>query len=143
MEAVFIGLGLTAVLVLISLSRSYSSGILIDSSALIASGIAWQSVHQWIMILGPNLMLGVNTVIYAYLLKKGRLVPNWLAIFGMVAAIMVFASGLLDMFGIIPAWSPIKGVISLPLGVFEVALALQLLIRGFRQEGLENLKIVQ
>ena len=66
-----------------------------------AVGLMLQSVHRWTFVLGPNLMLGLNTVMYSYLLFRTGLVPKPLAIFGMITAILVFIAGILDMFGII------------------------------------------
>lgn len=137
MEAVFIGIGLLSVLVLVSLSQAYSSGQVNDMNTLQVAGFAWQNVHRWIMVLGPNLMLGLNTVIYATLLKRSKLIPSKLAIFGIITAIMVLVAGFLDMFGVIEPWSTMKGLISLPIGVFEMSLALYLIVKGFRSEGLK------
>lgn len=137
MEAVFIGIGLLSVLVLVSLSQAYSSELVNDINSLQVAGLAWQNVHRWIMVLGPNLMLGLNTGIYAILLKRSKLIPSKLAIFGIITAIMVLVAGFLDMFGVIEPWSTMKGLISLPIGVFEMSLALYLIVKGFRSEGLK------
>lgn len=52
-------------------------------------------------MLGPNFMLGLNTIMYSYLLFRTGLVPKPLAIFGMVTAVMLFIAVLLGMFGIV------------------------------------------
>lgn len=101
-EAIFIGIGILSVLILISLSDAYDSGIVTDSSQLHASGLASQAVHRWIMILGPNIMLGINTLIYSYLLSKSQLVPKGLAKFGMVTAVLVFIAGILECLRLLP-----------------------------------------
>lgn len=44
------------------------------------------------------------------------------------------------MFGIIEPWSTLKGLISLPVGVFEITLAIYLIIKGFKTEGLALIK---
>ncbi len=136
MEAVFIGIGLLSILVLVYLSDAYAAVNLNDADGLKGLGTAFQGIHRWVMILGPNFMLGVNTLLYSTLLSRSGLVPKLLAQFGMLAAISVFISGLLDMFSIIEPWSALKGLISLPVGVFEISLAFYLIIKGFRKEGL-------
>ena len=35
-----------------------------------------QSFHRWTFMLGPNLMLGLNTIMYSYLLFRTGLVPK-------------------------------------------------------------------
>lgn len=136
MEAVLIGIGLASVLVLISLGDAFAAGQVTDSQALLAHGYAWQGMHRWIMVLGPNFMLGINTFIYSLLFVRSKLIPKKLAYFGIVTAVMVFIAGFLDMFGIIEPWSTAKGLIALPIGVYEISLAVYLLVKGFRQEGL-------
>lgn len=126
MEAVFIGIGVVSVLVLVSLGQAP------DPQSFQNQGLAWQSIHRWTMVLGPNLMLGVNTFTYSLLLAHSQLVPKKLAQFGILTAIMVFLSGLLDFFGIIEPWSTLKGLISLPVGVYEISLAIYLIAKGFK-----------
>ncbi|RDW15403.1 DUF4386 domain-containing protein [Oceanobacillus chungangensis] len=139
MEAVFISIGLISVLGLLQLSIYYEAGN-IASENLHATGLMLQSFHRWIMVLGPNLMLGLNTIMYSYLLFRTGIVPKPLAIFGMVTAGMVFISGLLDMFGIIDPISIVKGLTALPVGVYEMSLAVWLIVKGFDKQKLEKLK---
>ena len=93
-----------------------------------------QSFHRWTLVLGPNLMLGINTMMYSYLFFRTGLVPKPLALFGMVTAVLVFIAGLLDMFGIIEPISTAKGLIALPLGVYEMSLAVWLIVKGFHKQ---------
>lgn len=132
MEAVVIMLGLVGILGLYTLSRAYAAGLLTQASDLAATGIAFQSLHRWTFLIGPNLMLGINTTIYSYLLFKSRLVPRPLAVFGMITAVMVFAAGILDFFGIVAPDSAAKGLIALPVGIYEISLAVYLIYQGIR-----------
>ena len=92
-------------------------------------------------MLGPNLMLGLNTIMYSYLLFRTGLVPKPLAIFGMVTAVSVFIAGLLEMFGVIEPISTAKGLLALPLGVYEMSLAVWLIVKGFHKQNLEKLRV--
>lgn len=133
MEAVFIAIGLVSILGLVHLSTNYEADI-IGSGNLQAVGIMLQSFHRWTFVLGPNLMLGLNTVLYSYLLFRTGLVAKPLAIFGMVTAVMVFIAGILDMFGIIDPLSTAKGLMALPVGVYELSLAAWLIVKGFNKK---------
>ncbi len=133
MEAVFIAIGLVSILGLVHLSKAYEAGIL-ASGSFHAVGLMLQSVHRCTFVLGPNLMLGLNTVMYSYLLFRTGLVPKPLAIFGMVTAILVFIAGILDMFGIIDPLSTAKGLMALPVGVYELSLAAWLIVKGFHKQ---------
>lgn len=137
MEGVFIAIGLVAVLVLVTLSQAYDNSIIANNNDLmLVIGAMLQGFHRWIMVLGPNLMLGINTMIYSYLLYQSRLVPRSLAIFGMVVSVMVFMAGIFDFFGYIEPWSTLKGLVALPLGVYEISLAIYLIVKGFKAEAL-------
>lgn len=140
MEAVFIAIGLVSILGLLQLSIQYEDGSL-ASGTINAAGILLQSFHRWTFMLGPNLMLGLNTFMYSYLLFRTGLVPKKLALFGMVTAVMVFIAGLLDMFGIVEPVSTVKGLIALPVGVYEMSLAVWLIVKGFHKQNLAKLKV--
>ena len=140
MEAVFIAVGLVSILGLLQISLQYDEGSLADGN-IQAAGLLLQSFHRWTFMLGPNLMLGLNTLMYSYLLFRTGLVPKKLALFGMVTAVMVFIAGILDMFGIIEPNSTVKALIALPVGVYELSLAVWLIVKGFHKQSLEKLKV--
>lgn len=141
MEAVFIAIGVVSILGLLSLSSTFEASTMANDDAYLYMGNVLQSFHAWTQILGPNLMLGLNTILYSYILYKTELVPKSLSFFGMLTAILVFLAGLLNMFGIIGTFSTIKGFIALPIGIFELSLATWLIIKGFNIEKLKELRI--
>ncbi|WP_018932414.1 DUF4386 domain-containing protein [Gracilibacillus lacisalsi] len=136
METVFVAIGTVSILALLQLSIYHDAGQLINDD----TGYMLQAVHQWIFILGPNLMLGINTFMYSYILFRTRLIPRPLAGFGMITAISVFIAGMLEMFGVVEQWSTAKALIALPVGVYEISLAVWLIAKGFNRQMLEKLK---
>jgi hypothetical protein len=141
MEAVFISIGLVSILSLLHLSINYEAESLLKEENLFAIGLMLQAFHRWTSMLGPNLLLGLNTIMYSYLLFRTGLVPKSLALFGMVTAVSVFIAGLLEMFGVIEPFSTIKGLIALPVGLYEISLAIWLIIKGFHKQKLEKLMV--
>lgn len=139
MEAVFIAIGLVSILGLLHLSINYDSEIFASKENFLAVGLVLQAFHRWTSMLGPNLMLGLNTILYSYLLFRTNLVPKPLALFGMATAVSVFIAGLLEMFGVIEPLSTAKGLIALPVGVYEMSLAVWLIVKGFNRQKLESL----
>jgi hypothetical protein len=89
------------------------------------------AVREWTLILGPLLFLGVNTLMYSSLLFKSRLVPRPLASMGMIGAVLVMLAAFLAMFDIVPPFTPISGLLSAPIAVFEMLLAGWLILKGF------------
>jgi len=141
MEAVFIAMGILSILGLLRLSTYYSTASLANAASLEPIGLLLQDIYRWTAMLGPNFMLGINTSLYSYLLYRTGYVPKPLAIFGMITAVMVFIAGLLQMFGIIGPYSAIKGLMALPVGVYEMSLAVWLIVKGFHGENLAKLRV--
>ncbi|MBS4175051.1 DUF4386 domain-containing protein [Bacillus sp. FJAT-49736] len=140
MEAVFIAIGIVSILGLWSISIQYEAGNFTNVDNLSSIGFMLQSLYRWTTLLGPNFMLGLNTVLYSYLLFRTAIVPKPLALFGMITALMVFLAGLLEMFGLVEPYSTVKGLIALPVGVYEISLAFWLIVKGFYKEKLRALK---
>lgn len=140
MEAVFIAIGVVSILGLLQLSIHYEANRIASEENLHEFGYMLQAFHRWTSMLGPNFMLGINTALYSYLLFRTGLVPRPLALFGMITAALVFAAGLLEMFGLIEPFSAAKGFIALPVGVYEMSLAVWLISKGFHKQNLEKLK---
>ncbi|MEK3884370.1 DUF4386 domain-containing protein [Paenibacillus sp. PL2-23] len=134
LEAVFIAIGVVSLFGLLQLSFYYEANGPGVEEQLRAAGVLLQGFHQWTAMLGPNFMLGVNTLLYSYLLLRTGLVPRPLAIFGMLTAVMVFVAGMLEMFGVMEPMSAAKGLIALPVGVYELSLAVWLIVRGFARK---------
>lgn len=140
MEAVFIAIGILSILGLLRLSTYYSTASLATAASLEPIGLLLQDIYRWTAMLGPNFMLGINTSLYSYLLYRTGYVPKSLAIFGMLTGVMVFMAGLLQMFGIIGPYSAVKGLIALPVGVYEMTLAVWLIVKGFHRDNLQKMR---
>lgn len=140
MEAVFIAIGILSILGLLRLSTYYSTASLANAASLEPIGLLLQDIYRWTAMLGPNLMLGINTSLYSYLLYRTGYVPKPIAIFGMLTAVMVFVAGLLQMFGIIGPYSAVKGLVALPVGVYEMTLAVWLIVKGFHRDNLQKMR---
>jgi len=137
LEAVFISIGVISVLSLLTLSQDFVASAP-NASALQASGILLLAVHQWTFILGPNLLLGANTVLYSYLLYKSRLVPRPLAGLGITGAILVLIAALLQISGITRFGSALPALLAMPVAAYEMILAAWLIVKGFNQFALAS-----
>ncbi|WP_281378980.1 hypothetical protein [Paenibacillus endophyticus] len=58
----------------------------------------------------------------------------------MITAVLVFIAGLLEMFGMVEPLSAVKGIIALPVGIYELSLATWLIVKGFHKENLNKLR---
>ena len=123
-EATTMMLSAVSVLLLVTLGRqSVAAGTALDPSLRAAAALAL-GLHDWAFPLDP-VVFGLGAVLFYSLLYSARLVPRWLSVWGLVAAVVVFALGLLRMYG--------GGTLALavPIAVQEMVLAAWLIVRGF------------
>ena len=72
------------------------------------------------------LILGVGSVPFCRALRRDRIVPGWLAVWGTVGYVLLAAGALLELMGL-----GVGLVLAIPGGLFEVAFGLTLIARGF------------
>jgi hypothetical protein len=116
-------------LLLVPLSQIYAQAGALDASNVQALGTLLLEAKEIGSILTIVFCLGA--LIFNYLLYQTKLVPRWLSGWGLIAIVPYLAAGLLAMFGIIHALSPIYAILNLPLALQEMALAVWLIVKGF------------
>lgn len=130
LEGVTIIVAAIGALLLLTLSREYGAEAPYASSVETSSTLLL-ALRDWALLVGPLIFLGPNSLMLNSLLYQSRLVPRFLSIWGLIAAPLVLTAGLLRMFGLITLFSPISGLLVLPIAVFEQTLAVWLIVRGF------------
>lgn len=133
LEVVFIMMGLVAVLTVLSISKQYAIAPVGQKDEAILLGRVFMAFHDWTFMLGPNFMLAINTFLYSFTFFKTGLVPRKLAIWGMVAAVLIMLAALLEMFGIIKQLSITGVILALPIAFYEMTLAVTLIVRGLNK----------
>lgn len=136
LEAVVITVGVVGMLSLVTLSRHFVSADSPDPAAYEAAGTLFLAVHDWTFMLGPNFLLGINTMLYSYIFYKSGLVPRFIPILGMTGAVLVFSASLFEMFGVFPQLSVWGAILSLPVAANEMILAVWLIAKGFNKAAL-------
>ena len=126
LEAVTLLVGVVSLLLLVSVSREYVRvGPHAPAAAhLGSSGTLLQALNEWAFPLNP-VVFGLGGLLLYFLLYRSRLVPRWLSVWGFAGVGMVFAFGLLRMYG------GGSVVLALPIGVQEMVLAGWLIAKGF------------
>jgi hypothetical protein len=119
----------TSWLLLVPLSQIYAQAGALEASNVQALGTLLLEAKEIGSILTIVFCLGA--LIFNYLLYQTKLVPRWLSGWGLIAIVPYLAAGLLAMFGIIHALSPIYAILNLPLALQEMALAVWLIVKGF------------
>ena len=137
-EAVVIGVGIISLLAIVTLRREAADVPAAGAAALDVIGRALVAVHDWTFLFGPNLALGVNTLLLASLMFASRLVPRFIAVLGLVGGPLIFASGTAVLFGVYDQVSTWGLVTALPVFAWEMTLAAWLIVRGFDKRQLRS-----
>jgi hypothetical protein len=140
LEAVVITIGIISVLALLTLSKEYVAGGATNIASYQASGTTLKAIHDWTFSLGPNFMLGINTMMYSYIFYKSKMVPRFIPILGMTGATLVFICAFLVMFDVIDQVSLWGGLLALPVAANEMILAVWLIVKGFNESAIDSLK---
>lgn len=124
----------TSWLLLAPLSQLYGQGGALDASNVQALGTLLLEAKEISFMLTIVFCLGA--LIFNYLLYQTKLIPRWLSGWGLMAIVPYLAAGLLAMFGLITALSPIYNIMQLPLALQEMVLAVWLIVKGFNSSAI-------
>ncbi|WP_308368754.1 DUF4386 domain-containing protein [Streptomyces sp. ISL-36] len=132
LEAAVIAVGIVSLLAVVTLRQELAGGTDTGTAAAFqAAATALAAVHDWTFLLGPNMVLGANTLVLAYAMHRSQLVPRPLTLLGLVGGALICASAVAVLFGLYPQVSAVGTAAALPVFAWEVALAVRLLTRGF------------
>jgi hypothetical protein len=97
----------------------------VGAKALGSLATQWNTMAYQI----AEMSLGLGGVFLCSLLYRTRLIARFLSVWGLVGYALLLAGAVAEIFGI-----HIGLMLSIPGGLFEVALAFRLLIKGFQPE---------
>jgi hypothetical protein len=124
-ECTFILVGILAVLSIVTLSQENAGG----EEGAIAYTLA--ALKDWTFILGPGFVVGWgNGLILGYLMYRSALVPQRLAMFGLVGGPLIILSGTLVMFG--DADGTGQALATIPEFIWELGLGIYATVWGFK-----------
>jgi hypothetical protein len=126
-ESTFIAIGLVSLLAILTVRHD---GALGASAAL---GSALLAVHDWTFLLGPGFIVGIgNGMLLGYLMYRSGLVPRRMAMLGLIGGPLICVSGILVLFDVIDAGSPVQIVATIPEFIWELSLGIYLIVKGFK-----------
>lgn len=83
--------------------------------------------------LGVMLATGLGNLILYYIFYKTKLIPRWLSIWGVIGNVLAMLSGFLILFGSIDVVSTTFIMITTPIIIQEIVLAIWLIGKGFAE----------
>jgi hypothetical protein len=131
-EAILIVVGIISLLSVVTLRQDFARATGANADALVSVGKSLVAVHDWTFLFGPNLALGPNTLMLAYLMYRSRLVPRFIALLGLVGGPLLFAFATAVLFGVFEQVSLWGAIGALPVFAWEMSLAVWLIVKGFK-----------
>jgi hypothetical protein len=129
-ESTIIVVGLVSLLSVITLREDFA-GTGADAGSLTVAGESLVAVHDWTFLLGPGFGVGVNGLLLGYLFYRSGLVPQRIAILGLIGGPMIFASAIAVLFGAYEQ-DGAHFLFSIPEIAFEVSITVYTIVWGFK-----------
>ena len=137
-EAALILVGVASLLSILALRSDLAAAADADPGALVISGRALLSVYDGTFLLGQSLMPVVSALCVAPVLYRSGLVPRIIPAVGLVGAPLLLASDIAILLGVYPQGTAAAGLAAFPIAIWELALGVWLVIKGFRTPALEG-----
>ena len=136
LESALIGVSQIIKISLINLSRDYLNGGGADVLNFQNTGSSIQSKLFWVNTDGIIyvVIFAIGAFILNFVLYKSKLVPRWLSIWGLFAAVAIFTGTMLYAFTDTP--EAIAMFLIIPIAVQEMVFAVWLLVKGFNSSAI-------
>ncbi len=141
LEAVLLGIAQINKLSLVNLSRDYLNKGGLDVSYFQNKGSSIQSGFYWVNTDGLFYVaiFAIGALILYSAFYKSKLIPQWLSIWGLIAAIAILTTSILAAFTDIP---PVIAILLIaPIAVQEMVMAVWLIIKGFNSTSLASASV--
>ena len=132
MAGVFQLIGIILLPIFILLSQRYLAQTTFDLVFYETVGEILQLFRDLTNHLGVILTTGLGNLLLYYMLKKGKYIPVWLSLWGIIGNTLIILASFLLLFQLIEVVSIEYGIITIPLVVQEVILAIWLIVKGLK-----------
>jgi len=133
LESTVIVVGIVSVLSVVTMQHNFAAGSGADAASYVIASQALVAIHKWTFLLGPGFCAGAeNGLLLGYLMYRTRLVPRPIAVLGLVGGSLAVASAIAELFGLYQQVSAPAAIVVFPEALFEAALGVWLVVKGFR-----------
>jgi hypothetical protein len=130
-ETVFYIVDIVGLLSLLTLSQAFVKAGTPGDPYFRTIGTLIQAGRDWITFVLAVSAFSVGALLYYVVLYQSRLIPRWLAGWGLLAAACSLGAAISMLFGLAPYSLPML-ILILPIAVQEMVLAIWLIMKGFR-----------
>jgi len=131
MEGVLDIVGVIGLVLLLALAQAFMKAGAPSASYFQTLGALLLTGCNWVNTVAVLLTWCIGALMYYALFYQTRLVPRWLAGWGLVGCTVTIVGSLLVMFQVIAPWSTVQAVMNLPIALQEMVLAVWLIAKGF------------
>ncbi len=131
-EAVLDMVGVVILLLLVTLSQEFVKAGAPESSYFQTAGVLFLAANAWVNNVVVLLAWCIGALMYYYIFYQTRLIPRWLAGWGLIGCTLTIVSSTLVMFRLVGPFGAIQSVMNLPIALQELVLAIWLIVKGFR-----------
>jgi len=136
--AAFLFVGIGSLLLLLSLSQAFVSAGQVNAPYFQATGELLRTGRDIMNHIGMILPWMSGSMILYYCMFKMKLVPDWLSIWGMIGSSLTIGATLLIMLDFIDMFTPAYLMMNMPSALFELSLAVYLIVKGFNSRAAGN-----
>jgi len=141
-EAGIVSVGYISKLSLVNLSQNYLNRGGVDGSYFQSIGNSIRSINYWAGTTGLIYLIvfALGSLILYSVLYKSRLVPRFISIWGLVAAIVLLTSSVLFNVDMLAGFSDLglEPLFWLPIAAAEVILSIWLIVKGFNPSAIAS-----
>jgi len=130
-EAALILVGVISLLSILTL-RHEADAADAGTPSLITAGRALLAVYDGTFLLGQSLMPVLSALCLGWVMYRSRLVPRIIPVVGLIGAPLLLGSDIAIICGVYEQRSSLAGLAALPIALWEIALGVWLVVKGFR-----------
>ncbi len=128
----YIGIGI-CMLLLLNVSGSYVKAGILHSSGFQNLGTLLLKTREAIS-LSTIVVFSLGALMFYWLLFQSKLIPRWLSIWGIIAIVLHFTTGLLLLFDLQSESSTSNTIMNFPIFLQEMVMAVWLIVKGFNPD---------
>jgi len=139
-ENVFQIVAALGLLSLLTLSQESAKADALAASAFQTVGALLLAVRFWAGLVLAHFGFGLGALMYYYVFYQSKLIPRWLSGWGLIAITLHLVGVFLTMFTQIDPFSTTPTLLlSMPIGLQELTLAVWLIVKGFNPSAIASL----
>ncbi len=131
--AAFLFAGIVTLLLLLSLGRQFAQADPATLTGFILAGTLLRQMRDWLNHICMVLPWSIGGIFLYSSFLKTRIIPRWMSIWGLAAAVLTLAATFLYMLDQIQLVTIIYFAMNVPTALLEIVLAVYLIAWGFRQ----------